>query len=394
MDYIKLYEDMLFKGCEPFWTEHTPDKINGGIYTSLDRYGEVYSNDKSVWMQGRCLWTYSALINHFGAQPEWLNIAQSCLDFLNSHCMDADGHMFFTVTDDGRPLRKRRYWYSEAFYVMGCAEYSLATGNKKALADARQKYTFIRKIYDDPSSDPYKLPPKTYPSTRATKPFAYPMVLLNAAHVLRRCDLEHAEEYMCDASRFADEIVRDFYHEDLHLVLEQVGPDGSLISGSAATRVVNPGHAIEGSWFLMNQAAFTGKDKLMKTAIQIFDDSIEMGWDKEYGGIFYFMDALGKPMVELEADMKLWWPICESLIASLTAYRVTKKTRYWQWFEKLTGYALTHFRDREGGEWYGYLHRNGSVSHTYKGSMFKGPFHVERALMFCIDLLNEIPYPL
>lgn len=388
MDYIKLYEDALLKECEPFWTKHAPDQENGGIYTLLDRYGDVYSYDKSVWMQGRCLWTYSALMNRFGARPEWLNIARSCREFLNAHCVDTDGRMFFTVTADGRPLRKRRYWYSETFYVMGNAEYTLATGDRTALADAREKYALIRALYDDPSRDPFKITPKVYASTRATKPFASTMILLNVAHVLRRCDPERSEEYERDAARFASEFVHDFYREDLHLVLEHVGLDGSFITDNSATRITNPGHAIEGSWFLMNQASLTGDGDLMKTAIRIFDESLEMGWDKTCGGLFCFMDALGKPVVELEADMKLWWPMCEALIASLTAYRATRDTRYWKWFEKLTDYTFTHFRDAEYGEWYGYLHRDGSVSHTYKGSVYKGPFHVERALMICLDLLK------
>ena len=56
-----------------FWLEHGIDQEHGGIYTCLDRKGQVYSTDKSVWMQGRCGWIYSFLCHTYGIRQEWLN---------------------------------------------------------------------------------------------------------------------------------------------------------------------------------------------------------------------------------------------------------------------------------------------------------------------------------
>ncbi|MBR2893061.1 MAG: N-acylglucosamine 2-epimerase, partial [Clostridia bacterium] len=42
-----------------FWLENGMDKVHGGVYTCLDRKGEIYSTDKSVWMQGRCGWMFA-----------------------------------------------------------------------------------------------------------------------------------------------------------------------------------------------------------------------------------------------------------------------------------------------------------------------------------------------
>ena len=96
-----------------FWLEHGIDKVNGGVYTCLDRKGEVFSTDKSVWMQGRCGWIYSWLCRLYGARPEWLEAAKSCIDFMEKYCInpEADGRMYFTVTAEGRPLRQRRYYF-------------------------------------------------------------------------------------------------------------------------------------------------------------------------------------------------------------------------------------------------------------------------------------------
>ena len=52
--------------CADFWLTHGWDQENGGVYTCLDRWGNIYSTDKSVWMQGRCAWTYSYLCRVYG----------------------------------------------------------------------------------------------------------------------------------------------------------------------------------------------------------------------------------------------------------------------------------------------------------------------------------------
>ena len=116
--------------CIDFWLRYGLDPVHGGVYTCLDRKGALYSTDKSVWMQGRCAWTFAALCRQYGQRREWMDAAKSCLDFLQAHCInkDAGGRMYFTVTEDGRPLRQRRYCFSEGFYAIANAEYYGLTG--------------------------------------------------------------------------------------------------------------------------------------------------------------------------------------------------------------------------------------------------------------------------
>ena len=113
-----LFKDELLNSCIPFWLKNGIDKENGGLINCLDRKGEIYSDDKSVWMQGRCGWMFSYIYNNIEKKQEYLDFAKSCIDFATNHCIDSDGRMFFTVTRDGRPLRKRRYWFSETFYFI------------------------------------------------------------------------------------------------------------------------------------------------------------------------------------------------------------------------------------------------------------------------------------
>ena len=381
------------QGSADFWLRHGLDREHGGVYTCLDRKGEIFSTDKSVWMQGRCGWIYAFLCSNYGGRPEWLEASRSCVEFLEGHCVnhEAGDRLYFTVTGDGRPLRQRRYCFSEDFYTMANAELYANTGEKKYIERARRTYELTYALRHGLIKDPTGLGPKTVPETRRGRAFGDPMIYLNVTAVMRRCDPENAALYEARAKKCVDEIVRYHYKPELKCVLETVGPDGELQTDTTAGRVVNPGHDIEGSWFLAEQANATGDRELHAIAETIFRNAIAAGWDEQYGGLLYFIDCMGKPPEAYEHDMKLWWPHNEILIASMLFYRDTGDTYYLDWFYKTLDYCREHFADPAYGEWFGYLRRDGLPTEPpCKGSTFKGPFHVPRSLILVDKLMDEI----
>lgn len=379
-----------------FWLTHGMDKENGGIYTCVGRTGRVYSTDKSVWMQGRCAWTYAYLCNSYGARPEWLAASKSCLDFMEQHCINraAGDRMYFQVTAKGQPLRQRRYCFSEGFYAIANAEYYAATGEQQYLDRARRAYQLIYDLNNGNIADPTGLGPKGIPATRSGRTLANPMIFLNITSVLRRTDPQHIAEYDRYAAESAAQIVQYHVKPQLGCTLENVGLNGEFWADVTDGRIVNPGHDIECSWFLMEYANYLGGQQgkqLHQTAELVFNNAINAGWDKEYGGLLYFIDALGNPPEAYEHDMKLWWPHNEILIASLMAYRDTKDEKYLDWFTKTVDYCKAHFSDPQYGEWYGYLRRDGKPTEpSTKGSTFKGPFHLPRSMVQVDKMLDEI----
>ncbi len=375
-----------------FWLNHGMDDVHGGVYTCLDRTGKVYSTDKSVWMQGRCGWMFAHMCHVYGVKDEWLKASKSCLDFMEAHCINraAGDRMYFTVTEDGKPLRQRRYYYSEAFYASANAEYYGVTGQKECLDRARRAYNLYWDLAHG-AADPVGMGPKTIPETRTGRAFGLPMIILNVIGILLRVDPEHKAEYEDRAGQCIDEIFKYFVHPELKCVLENVAPDGSARLNYTEGRTVNPGHDIEGSWFILEHAKRTGDTSLIPKAAQIFDWAIEAGWDKEYGGLLYFVDCLGMPPEAYEHDMKLWWPHNEILIASLMLYRDTGEEKYLNWFYKTLDYCKEHFSDPEYGEWYGYLRRDGKPTMpSTKGSTFKGPFHLPRCLILVDQMMGQL----
>ncbi len=387
--YKNLFQAELLESTIPFWTKHMQDEKNGGVFTSLDRIGAVYSTDKSVWMQGRTLYTFSLLLNTFGDNSEWLKIALSCKSFLDKHCFDTDGRMYFMVTAEGRPLRKRRYYFSETFYVIGAAELFRFTGDEKHIEDARRVYSLCKNIYTNPASDPFKITPKGYAETRSYRTIGPSMIMLNVAQIMADCDPKYAKNYFADAALFADDIIRYHYKPEIKSVLENVSPTGGIYDFCPADRLVNPGHAIEAAWFIMELAGQNSDKTLLEKAVCMLDWSWAQGWDKEEGGLFYFVDYKGLPVEPLEAEQKLWWPHNETVIASLYAYKLTGDIKYRTMFETVTDYAFAHFKDKEFGEWYGYLRKDGNPCKTLKGSSFKGPFHNPRMMLKCLELLDR-----
>ena len=376
-----------------FWLENGMDPVNGGVYTCLDRTGKIYSTDKSVWMQGRCAWTFAYLCAVYGVKEEWLAASKSCLDFMERHCINraAGDRMYFTVTADGKPLRQRRYCFSEGFYAIANAEYYGVTGEQECLERARRAYELIWSLNQGLIKDPTGLGPKTIPETRSGRTLANPMIYLNITSVLRRVDPDQAALYDQRAAQCVDEIFRYHYKPELGCTLENVGPNGEFRGEISEGRIVNPGHDIECSWFLMEDANRRGDKAQYETAVKIFDQAAKAGWDPEYGGLLYFIDCLGNPPESYEHDMKLWWPHDELLIASMMIYRDTGDEAYLAWFEKTLEYCKTYFADEEYGEWYGYLRRDGKPTMPpAKGSTFKGPFHLPRMLVMVDTMIGQI----
>jgi N-acylglucosamine 2-epimerase len=397
MDRNKLQETQVWirdelERCVRFWLEHGIDHKHGGVYTCLDRKGEIYSTDKSVWMQGRCGWIFAYLCHVYGVKDEWLAASKNCLDFMEKYCINhaAGGRMYFTVTEDGKPLRQRRYCYSEAFYAIANAEYYGITGERQHLERARRAYNLYWDL-NHGMPDPTGLGPKTIPETRTGRAFGVPMICLNVTSILRRVDPEQAELYDERARQCVDEIFRYHVKPELKCVLEFVAEDGTPRLYYTEGRTVNPGHDIEGVWFMLDYAKRTGDKELVKKSAQIFDWAFEAGWDKEYGGLLYFIDCLGKPPEAYEHDMKLWWPHNETLIAAIMLYRDTGDEKYLDAFYKTLDYCKEHFADPLYGEWYGYLRRDGlPTMPSTKGSTFKGPFHLPRCLILVDTMISEI----
>lgn len=377
-----FYSTQLLNDTVPFWFPGSIDKEYGGFLFMRDQDGTLIDDDKAVWIQGRATWLLSTLYNTVDKRAGWLEGAGIGYEFLNRYCFDTDGQMFFHVARNGAPIRKRRYFFSETFYVIAAAAYAKASGDAAAAENARRIFGECLAY----ASGEKKLPPK-YLGTRPSKGIGVPMIMINTAQQVRSTiGDERCNNWI---TRWIEEIERDFVKNDIRCVMEQVAPDGSIIDHIDG-RTLNPGHAIEGAWFILHEAKYRNNDPhLVELGCKMLDYMWERGWDNEYGGILYFRDVYNKPVQEYWQDMKFWWPHNEVIIATLLAFIMTGNEKYATWHKLVHDYSYRHFHDKKHGEWFGYLHRDGTIAQTAKGNLFKGPFHLPRQEWYCMQILSE-----
>jgi N-acylglucosamine 2-epimerase len=380
-DIRRRYESELLERVIPFWEQHSVDRTHGGYYNCLDRDGTVYDTTKHAWLQGRQAWMFSTLYRTVDARDEWLEIARLGVTFLREHALRPNGQVFFSLTEDGRPIYQQRKIFSECFYVMALAGLGHAAGRDDLLHEARDALATVW----DWAYDGSQVGRPVHEGQPEAQSLAVPMILLNLIEVVTDGD---ASNYRAEIDDCLARIQRHV-HPDVEHVFETVHPDGSRLDGPDG-RLLNPGHAIETGWFVQHWAQRLDRPDLQTLATKIVRWSYDTGWDDEHGGLFYFLDAEGYAPTQLEWFMKLWWPHCEALYAHLLNYALTGTEADWTAFRHVDAFAFDHFSDPEHGEWFGYLDREGRVTHRFKGAPYKGCYHVPRALLLCIRLLDAL----
>ena len=377
-----LYSNNLLNDVLPFWQKHSPDKKYGGYFTCLDRKGVVYDTDKFVWLQSRQVWTFSMLNNRLQHNEKWLELARSGMEFLKKHGRDKNGNFYFALRRDGKPLVQPYNIFSDCFAAMAFSQYALATGDKECKTIAEKTYYNILKRKDNPKGKYSKVIAKNRPLRSYTLPMILSNLVLEMEWMLPPSVIEKTVDTCID------EVMGVFLDKKQNLIYENANPDGSHLD-SYEGRILNPGHGIEGMWFLMNIAKRRNDMKMVNKTLDVALNIIDYGWDKKYGGIYYYMDSHGHPPQQLEWDQKLWWVHAETLVALTLGYSLTKRKDCFKWFEKVHDYTWSHYPDKKYGEWYGYLNRQGEVLLPLKGGKWKGCFHVPRALLLCYFACRE-----
>lgn len=387
MDFKKLankYKTELLDSVLPFWLDNSIDKEYGGFFTCLDRDGSVYDTDKFIWLQGREVWLFSMLCNRLGERKEWKEAAVQGAEFLKKYGYTGDYDFYFSLTREGKPLVEPYNIFSNTFACMAFAQLAKATGSEEYAGIARN---IFRRILERRGAPKGKWC-KAVPGTRPMKDFALPMIICNMALEVEEIinDPELLERTIDDCLH---EVLDVFYQPDLGCMVENVSSIDNSRLDCYEGREINPGHDLEALWFMMNLGIRRNDKALIDKCVEIALSVIERGWDKEYGGIFYFLDSKGAPQQKLEWDQKLWWVHLESAIAMIKGYQLTGNAKCLEWFEKLDEYMWSRFKDPLYPEWFGYLNRRGEMLLPLKGGKWKGCFHVPRGLFEIWQILEK-----
>jgi len=382
-----------------FWLNYSLDEPFGGYFNCLDGKGIVYDNTKYVWLQARQVWMLSLLVETGHLDREiGFKAAKLGAEFLKSNAIFKHNGLwraYFSLSREGSPISSQRKIFSECFIVLAFLAYSQLSDSKIYEHLAFEILDSVLEYYRQPRL----LGRPIYKGTAELLPLDAPMIILSLLDEVGR---RYPNKMSPRLNAVWDQCTRDILlHVDLgnRCVRENVLPNGMFDDATAIGRRVNPGHAIEAGWFLHESALLmSGRDdrrrEMLKRARQMIEWSFDLGWDsKSSGGITYFIDSCGKPRTELEANQKLWWPVCEALVAFASLYRGSPefpgRPEDVQKFEMVLNYALRHFSDEFGG-WWGYLNPDSTLNLEFKGGPYKGFFHVPRCLLMCHELLKKV----
>ena len=379
----QLLEKELTENVIPFWIDHSIDRQYGGFCTCLDRTGEVYDGQKQMWMQWREVYMFAALYNSKFRKMEFLKFAEDGFDFLFRHGRNQNGKFAYLLDRSGKILSETAGGFevfTGSFAAIGAAELFAATGNKKYEDEAFKAYHSYREAVSASQTNASRLR------------LAHVMIELNVLMIMQRAFGSRIAD--ADIERCIREIF-NFYHSGFKVFFESTLADGSFDLDSQEGRFTNPGHALEGLAFILEALRLKGyhsafASEYLPKVLDAVKTSFSYGWDSEQGGIRYFRDILDKPMEKHEFMLKAWWPQNETATAVLRAYEASGDNVFLEMFEQVENYAWQHLRDTEYPEWFAYAAVDGRQYHSYKGSRFKGFFHLPRHLLNSIETFDRL----
>jgi N-acylglucosamine 2-epimerase len=383
VDLLAIYRAELLERVVPFWLEHAVDREHGGLLTCLADDGQIISRDKYMWSQLRAIWTFAALYNYIDRRPEWLAVARHIFDFVKQYGRDDQGRWVFAVNQHGQILEGATSIYADGFAIYGLTELARATNDPEVIALALATYENVQARLTRPGS--YQTAPFTVPKHGKAHAISmiFSLVFSELGHLLNRPDITAAGQ------GHAVEVMDAFLRPDRKLLYEFVGMDNTLID-TPQGRAIVPGHAIESMWFMIHIFQRSGDTARIRQAIEAIRWHLEFGWDDEFGGLVHARDAAGGVPWWRFADTKLWWPHTESLYALLLAYELSGEAWCLDWFERMHNYAFSHYPVIGYGEWTQKLDRRGNTITETVALPVKDPFHLPRALIYSIEVLQRL----
>ena len=307
------YHSDLFDDFIPHMDQFVIDHQNGGFMCSVDiSNGKQVNSNKTAWFEGRGMWTYSFLYNHFGKNPKYLEVARKSKDFILK--LQPKDNSFWTSSFDreGNPLTGPGDIYSSLFVAEGLAEFAKASGEKHYFTIAKKIILSCLDRYDSPDYDYYVayLNPEA-PKIPAPRVLGHWMVFLRAATQILEDGPDVAMQKVAD--RCLDACLNHHLNPEYKLFNEVLNHDMSRPDNSYKDFSYT-GHGIETCWMLLFEAARRKDKDLFARIAEIFKRHVLVAHDQVYGGYFRALDHVGNNTWKVD---KVLWLQEEVLIGSL-----------------------------------------------------------------------------
>lgn len=406
----EFYRNEFLNNIFPFWDKYSFDEENGGFFTCFSNDGAtMLSTDKFIWSQGRMVFVLSEMIRTKimpkGLENRIFEAAKNGAEFLMQNCLRKDGSCIFLTDRLGvhKPEGGNSI-YADCFVVLGLSHFGRISDNKEAATFAKTLASSIVKRVEEGKidSDPYPVP-------KGLLAHGIPMILTNTCRTLADALYELKDKdallWSEKAYSYACNVVDRFVTSgDTLQEFIKVGDDNAFDDEALLLRYINPGHTLEDCWFLLNEFEIKADKPREQCVYRVMKKTLDMGWDKELGGLLLFADRDGskprgngyqdEPMtkkVESDWGSKLWWVHSEALYSTVKAYCKTGDLQLKEWAERLFEYTFKTFPNRQNdcGEWIQIRNQKGEPENRVVALPVKDPFHISRNLLMLTELLSN-----
>ncbi len=416
--YLDFFKNELKENLLYFWLPRCIDKENGGYLNCFSNDGsKLVSKDKYTWSQGRFLWTFSKLAtiesDMFSAEDRkmFLEYAKNGRDFLLKNVLIApdDYRCVFLMNADGSPKYVDGYneldmsISADCFVVGGFAKYALASNDKESWEFAKKLNESVWERYQ---SNKYKSLP--YPLSERFRNHGRPMILTNVNCEVYKAAKKFDPEYAAKALEYIElshRAVFEEFKDENDLIHEFRYAEGGFPNNLFGQHI-NPGHTIEDMWFQLEAQSILGINDYNDDISNIVKQTMNVGWDKEFGGLYHFItcdgkgmegdvgDAKDEPQMKLvlgDWGSKLWWVHSEALYTTLLMYDYTNDPEFLEMFLKVFDYTYKTFPnpDRNLREWIQIRTREGAPQEKVVALPVKDPYHIIRNVILIIELLER-----
>ena len=379
----------LTQNLLPFWSAKMVDYKNGGFFGRINGDNQVYpKEDKGGILNARILWTYSSAYRIF-KDTAYLRLATRSKDYIMAHFIDKEfGGAYRSVKSTGEPSDTRKQTYTQSFFIYGLAEYYRATGDKEALAAAKDIFNLFEKYALDKKSGGYfevysrdwkrthdKLIGES--TTNDEKTMNTHLHLMEAYTNLYRVwpDKSVGVRLKALVDIFLDKII-DARTSHLICFLDKDWKKNSAVDSY--------GHDIESSWLLNEAAGLLGDPALLA---KVKDVSIKIANAAAEGlntdGSLNYEKNLTNGKVSTERS---WWAQSECIVGYVNAYELTEHEKYLDNAINCWNYTKNHFVDNKNGGWFSSVSESG-VARGEKGGFWVCPYHNGR---MCMEVVERI----
>jgi N-acylglucosamine 2-epimerase len=387
------YRRRLFEQYLPFWEKGGYDRQYGGLMCEMNDDGSVADDQKYIWYQGRGLWVYAFLYNHFGKNQRWLDIATRTRDFMVRRMYAGEGKWVEKVHRDGTPLEGvGKNVYGWLFAAGGLAQLHIATGDQKDLQLAHESIAAAIEAYDDPNyDDAYS---RQYAAVavpeRGLRSQGHSMVIIWVLSQL--LSIGDNPQLMEVHRRHIGVIMNRFWNPDFGIANEFLQHDYSRLPGAEAHMYA--GHSLETLWIVMHEALRIKDRLLFDTITARIRRLLEMCWDyvfEGWAGADFFVFGSPKHCQGPDYNMKTMWAQCEILIACTTILEHTGQPWAREWYDRTRAFALKTMPVPTHGVWRQAVDRRGNdVKRAGISTQRKDNFHQARMLMLNLLSLDRM----